>query len=287
MNFKTRKQSYKTNKKIWNDPEDWAVFKNTHEAIIDEELWKVVQKIREGKRRSAKLGSMSVLSGMMFCADCGAKLYQVRGKRIPKHLEYFVCATYQKQKRMCTSHRIRNQVVEELLLEELKRITAFAKSHEEEFTQVVLHQFEQDLSQKQRKDERALEETMARMKSLDAIIEKLYEDNVFGKISDDRFRKMAAGYEAEQAELKDKIHQLQAELNKARENIINTKQFLQLLKKHTEISTINPELIREFVDKIIVYQAEKVDGKQEQRIKIYYNCIGAIEIEPNAKMQTS
>ncbi|HJF30720.1 MAG TPA: DUF4368 domain-containing protein, partial [Sporosarcina psychrophila] len=216
-----------------------------------------------------------------------AKLYQVRGKRIPKHLEYFVCATYQKQKRMCTSHRIRNQVVEELLLEELKRITAFAKSHEEEFTQVVLHQFEQDLSQKQRKDERALEETMARMKSLDAIIEKLYEDNVFGKISDDRFRKMAAGYEAEQAELKDKIHQLQAELNKARENIINTKQFLQLLKKHTEISTINPELIREFVDKIIVYQAEKINGKQDQRIKIYYNCIGAIEIEPSVKMQTS
>lgn len=111
-----------------------------------------MQKIREGKRRPAKLGPMSVLSGMMFCADCGAKLYQVRGKRIPKHLEYFVCATYRKEKGMCTSHRIRNQVVEELLLEELKRITAFAKKHEEEFTQVVLNQFEQELSQKQRKD---------------------------------------------------------------------------------------------------------------------------------------
>lgn len=102
INFKTRKQSYKTNKKIWNDPEDWAVFKNTHEAIIAEESWKVVQKIREGKRRPAKLGPMSVLSGMMFCVDCGAKLYQVLGKRIPKHLEYFVCATYRKEKGMCT-----------------------------------------------------------------------------------------------------------------------------------------------------------------------------------------
>jgi len=287
INFKTRKQSYKTNKKIWNDPEDWAVFKNTHEAIIDKETWKVVQKIREGKQRPAKLEPMSVLSGMMFCADCGAKPYQVRGTRIPKHLEYFVCATYRKEKGMCTSHRIRNQVVEELLLEELKRITAFAKNHEEEFTQVVLNQFEQDLSQKQRKDERTLEETKARMKTLDTIIEKLYEDNVFGKISDDRFRRMSAGYEAEQAELKAKMHQLQAELNKARENIINTKHFLQLVKKHTEISTINPELIRDFVDKIIVYQVEKVNGKQEQRIKIYYNCIGAIEIEPNVKMQPS
>lgn len=230
---------------------------------------------------------MSVLSGMMFCADCGAKLYQVRGKQIPKHLEYFVCATYRKEKGMCTSHRIRNQVVEELLLEGLKRITAFEKNREEVFTQVVLNQFEQELSQKQRKDERTLEETKARMKSLDTIIEKLYEDKVFGKISDDRFRKMSAGYEAEPAELKAKMHQLQTKLNTARENIINTKHFLQLVKKHTEISTINPELIREFVDKIVVYQAEKVNGKQEQRIKIYYNCIGAIEIEPSVKMQTS
>src|SRR5690625_605869 len=260
--------------------------KNTHEAIIDEETWKVEQKIREGKRRPAKLGPMSVLSGMMFCADCGAKLYQVRGKRIPKHLEYFVCATYRKEKGMCTSHRIRNQVVEQLLLEDLKRITAFAKNHEEEFTQVVFNQFEQELSQKQRKDERTFEEVKARMKSLDTIIEKLYEDNVFGKISDDRFRKMSAGYEAEQAELKAKMHQLQTELNKARENIINTKYFLQLVKKHTEISTISPELIRDFVNKIVVYQAEKVNGKQEQRIKIYYNCIGAIEIEPNVKIQS-
>ena len=117
------------------------MFKNTHEAIIDEESWKVVQKIREGKRRPAKLGPMSVLSGMKFCADCGAKLYR---KRIPKHLEYFVCATYRKEKGMCTSHRIRNEVIEQLLLEELKRITAFANNHEEEFTQVVLNQFEQD-----------------------------------------------------------------------------------------------------------------------------------------------
>ena len=131
---------------------------------------------------------------------------------------------------MCTSYHIRNQVAEELLLEEWKRITAFAKNHEEKFTQVVLNQFEQDLSQKQRKDERTLEETNTRMKSLDTIIDKLYEDNVFGKIFDDRFRKMSAGYEAFQAELKAKMNQLKPVLNKARENIIKTKHFLQLVK---------------------------------------------------------
>src|SRR5690625_691104 len=254
VNFKTRKQSYKTNKKIWNDPEDWAVFKNTHEAIIDEESWRIVQKIREGRRRPTKFGPMSVLSGMLFCADCGAKLYQVRSKRIPKHLEYFVCATYRKQKGMCSSHRIRNQVVEELLLEDLKRITAFARNHEEEFTQVVLEQFEHDLSQKQRKDKKEYEEAKARIQSLDTIIEKLYEDNVFGKISDERFRKMSAGYEAEQKALKEKVLTISLQLNKARENIMNTNHFLQLVRRHTEISTISPELIREFINKIIVYQ---------------------------------
>ena len=119
------------------------------------------------------------------------------------------------------------------------------------------------------------------------LLKSLYEDNVFGKISDDRFRKMSAGYEAEQKALKEKVLTISLQLNKVRENIMNTNHFLQLVKRHTEISTISPELIREFVDKIIVYQAEKVNGKQEQRIKIYYNCIGAIEIEPSVKMQTS
>ena len=180
------------------------MFKNTLEAIIDEESWRIIQKIREGRLRPTKFGPMSVLSGMMFCADCGAILYQVRSKRIPKHLEYCVCATYRKQKGMCNSHRIRNQVVEELLLVDLKRITAFARNHEDEFIQVVLEQFEHDLSQKQRKDKKEYEEAKARIQSLDTIIEKLYEDNVFGKISDDRFRKMSAGYEAVQKALKEK-----------------------------------------------------------------------------------
>jgi len=113
------------------------------------------------------------------------------------------------------------------------------------------------------------------------LLKSLYEDNVFGKISDDRFRKMSAGYEAEQKALKEKVLTISLQLNKVRENIMNTNHFLQLVKRHTEISTISPELIREFVDKIIVYQAEKVNGKQEQRIKIYYNCIGAINNIPN------
>jgi len=138
-----------------------------------------------------------------------------------------------------------------------------------------------------RNDEKAYEEAKARMNPLDTIIEKLYEDNVFGKLSDECFRKMSAGYEEEQKEQKDKMLHIIIQLNKDRENILNTKYFLQLVKKHTEISTINPELTRDFIDKIVVYQAENVNGKNEQQIKIYYNCIGAIETESNVKVQTS
>ena len=121
-NFKTSKKSYKSNVTIDNDPEDWLIFENTHEAIIDESTWKIVQKIREGKRRPSRLGEMGILSGMMFCADCGKKLYQVRGKTIPKEREHFVCSTYRKVKGGCSSHQIRNIIVEELLLEDLQKM---------------------------------------------------------------------------------------------------------------------------------------------------------------------
>lgn len=133
VNFKTRKKSYKCKKTLLNPKEDWLIFKNTHEAIIDQETFDIVQRIRDGRRVRTNLGEMPVLSGMLFCADCGNKLYQVRGKGWSHDKEYFVCATYRKQKGKCSSHQIRNIQIEAILLHELRTITSFAKQHEEEF----------------------------------------------------------------------------------------------------------------------------------------------------------
>jgi site-specific DNA recombinase len=198
VNFKTSKKSYKSKVKILNNPEDWLVFKNTHEAIIDEGTWETVQKIRDGKRRPSRLGEMGMLSGMMFCADCGAKLYQVRGKGWTHDKEYFVCATYRKKKGMCSSHQIRNVVVEQLLLEDLRRVTSFAKDHEQEFIRIVMNNSEKELAKELRQSQKEYEQAQTRIADIDKIIRKLYEDNVMGKIPEERFYKMSAEYEAEQ-----------------------------------------------------------------------------------------
>ena len=261
-----------------NNPEEWLVFKNTHEAIIDEGTWETVQKIRDGKRRPSRLGEMGMLSGMMFCADCGAKLYQVRGKGWTHDKEYFVCATYRKKKGMCSSHQIRNVVVEQLLLEDLRRVTSFAKDHEQEFIRIVMNNSEKELAKELRQSQKEYEQAQARIADIDKIIRKLYEDNVMGKIPEERFYKMSAEYEAEQKVLEERITKLKHTIDTANEQSLNTDRFLALVKKYTEITELDAEIIREFIDKIIVFKAEKVDGHRTQRIQIFYNCIGAIDL---------
>lgn len=278
VNFKTSKKSYKSKVKILNNPEDWLVFKNTHEAIIDEGTWETVQKIRDGKRRPSRLGEMGMLSGMMFCADCGAKLYQVRGKGWTHDKEYFVCATYRKKKGMCSSHQIRNVVVEQLLLEDLRRVTSFAKDHEQEFIRIVMNNSEKELAKELRQSQKEYEQAQTRIADIDKIIRKLYEDNVMGKIPEERFYKMSAEYEAEQKALEERITKLKHTIDTANEQSLNTDRFLALVKKYTEITELDAEIIREFIDKIIVFKAEKIDGRRTQRIQIFYNCIGAIDL---------
>lgn len=277
VNFKTYKKSYKSKVKMQNNPEDWLIFKNTHEAIIDEATWETVQKIRDGKRRPTRLGEMGILSGMMFCADCGAKLYQVRGQGWPREKEYFVCATYRKVKGGCTSHQIRNVVVEQLVLEDLRKVLRFAKENEAEFIQLVMKNSEKELNKELKQNQKDYEQAQARIVALDRIVQNLYEDNVFGKISDERFKKMSLDYESEQKELTGKVAALKEKLESAKEQSMNTDRFLALIKKYTEIKELDAEIIRAFIDKIIVFKAEKVDGKRQQRIRIFYNCIGAVD----------
>jgi site-specific DNA recombinase len=274
VNFKTYRKSYKNKKQMHNDPSQWQIFKNTHEAIIDEAVFEIVQKIRDGRRRVTPLGEMPILSGMLFCADCGAKLYQVRGRGWEHSKEYFVCATYRKIKGGCSSHQIRNVVIEEALLDDIRRITAFAREHEDEFLQMVTQKTKSALDRSLRENKRELEQATQRIRKLDEIIQRLYEDNIEGKISDERFAKMTANYEAEQHTLEQRVAELRASIATEKESALNADHFLTLVRKYTEIPELTAEIIREFVERVYVYKAEKVDGKRVQRIKIIYNCIG-------------
>lgn len=278
VNFKTYRKSYKSKKTLWNDPSEWQVFKNTHEAIIDEETFAIVQKIRDGRRRPTKMGEMPVLSGMVFCADCGKKLYQVRAKTLSEEKEHMVCSTYRKVKGGCSSHQIRNVVIEQLLLNDIQRVTAFARTHEDEFLQLVTDLSEKELNKTSRDNRKELEQANQRIRKLDTIIQKLYEDNIEGKISDERFIKLSGNYETEQAELSERVKELKVLLESAKEKSLNVENFLKLVRKYTNIQKLDAEIIREFVEKVIVFKAEKVNGRRQQRIQIIYNCIGAVEI---------
>lgn len=274
VNFKTYRKSYKQKKQLKNDPSEWQVFENTHEAIIDQETFDIVQRIRDGRRRWTPMGEMPILSGMLFCADCGAKLYQVRGRGWEHDKEYFVCATYRKVKGGCSSHQIRNVVVEELLLDGIRQITAFARAHEDEFVQLVTSMTKMALDKSLRDGKRELEQSQARIAKLDDIIQRLYEDNISGKVSDERFAKMTANYEAEQHTLESRVAELKAAMIAENESSLNVDHFLSLVRKYTDIQELTAEMIREFVERIYVYKAERVDGRRVQRIKIVWNCIG-------------
>lgn len=198
INFKTRRKSYKIKKKIDNDPSEWKIFKNKHEAIIDEETFNTVQRIRTGRRRRTLIGDMPLLSGMVYCADCGSKLYQVRSKDWNHDKEYMVCATYRKcGKHNYTSHQIINIDIEKALLYMIQQVTAFSRDYEDEFVELVAKNKNKELERRIRESKKELEQSMSRVSKIDLLIQRLYEDNVEGKISDKQFKKMTFAYENE------------------------------------------------------------------------------------------
>ena len=288
VNGRSYHKSYKNKKSIKRDRSEWQIVENTHEAIIDQETFDIVQRIRDGRRRNTPMGEMPVLSGMVFCADCGAKMYQVRRRSFSHKQENMVCATYRKiGKEHCPSHRIRNVVIEELLLDCIRSITALARNHEDKFVKMVTQKSQADLNRSQRNGRKELDQAHQRIAKLDTIIQRLYEDNIEGKISDERFATMCKSYEAEQAQLKSRVAELEQLLSAEKDDAMNLNQFLALIKKYTEVQELTAEIIRAFVEKIYVYQAENIDGHKVQKIKIIWNYIGELPSTNSEAMKTA
>ncbi len=278
INFRTRKKSYKSKKKIDLPKEEWAIFENTHEAIIDEDTFNAVQKLREAKRRPSRVGEVSVFSGIVFCADCGQKMYICRtakGTQKP----FFNCSTYRKKKKdLCTSHQITVEKLSRIVLNDLRRVLGVANGHEEEF--ISLLQSYTDKATKKKINALSNENDVCerRIQALDNIIRNLYEDKVNGVLSDERFRKLTEEYENEQNKLNNRVQEIQGILRMEQERAESVNTFMKLIRKYTEISELTPEIVREFISRIIVHEKKKVDGKTQQTIEIIYNCVGAIPI---------
>ena len=278
VNFKTYKKSYKSKKRIEAPKEDRLVFENTQEAIIDRQTFDTVQKIRQCKRRPTPMGEMNALSGMLYCADCGKKMYLCRCTTM-KQAEYFNCSTYRKKKKnLCTSHQITVKAVETLLLDDLRRTLQFAQSQKEEFLRILEENSEVKTKQEIKENLRKLSAAEERIKALDKIIQSLYEDKVAGKLSEERYLKLSDTYETEQAELTEKAQTLKAEIEKDKKEKDHILDFLCLVEKYSSVEELTPEIIRSFVDKIIVHEKRKENGHYRQEVEIVYNFIGAVEI---------
>lgn len=277
VNFKTHRKSYKQKKKIENDKSEWKIFENTHEPIIDKSTFDIVQKIRANRKRPTKMGEMPMFSGILYCADCGKKLSFHRRANDPDPKHNFVCSNYRSDTHNCSMHYIRNVVVEQLVLENLREVVSYVKAYEDEFVQMVM---DADIKQKSKelaKKKRVLSDKEKRYTQLDGLFQRIYEDNVSGKLSDERFVKLSQGYEAEQKDLQSEIEALRMELSQEKQQSVNVKSFLSTVKKYTEIPELTSEIVHEFIDRIIVHEADKSSGKRIQEIEIIYNHIGVFD----------
>lgn len=282
INFKTYSKSYKNKKRIENDKENWVIFKNVHPAIIERSVFDKIQEKRGKTRKRKKAdGEKNMFSGLLVCADCGSSLWYHFNQGNPE-IQYFNCSGYNRGKRkICTStHYIRVDFLEKVVLGEIRRLTKLATQYESEFAKIVMEHSIQTAQQERQKKQKELNSLTARDKELDNLFEHIYEDNVSGKISDDRFAKLSAKYEAEQKEITARMKELQEELDKDKSKAVTSDMFMASVRKYTRARKLTPRMLNELIEKIEVHQSEKIDGKTVQRLTIYYNCIGAIEI-PN------
>ena len=284
VNFKTKKKSYKSKKVTLMPREEWLIFEGTHEAIIDEQTFETVQKIRAGKQKMDRIGEPSLLSGILFCGDCGSKMY-IRRQRSRPDKDYFVCSIYRKKKKsFCTAHFIQSKAIEKILLDDIRRVTKFARENEQEFLKAANKRSEREIKKLQAENQAELDKSLRRMSEIDSIIKKLYEDNFSGKLSDDRFAKLSETYEAEQAELSKTIDFLKKEISVNRDEGEAVTKFMKLVQKYSDIQKLDAEIVRTFIDKVFVYEAVENGEQREQQIKIIYNCVGVIEIPEEIKV---
>jgi len=277
VNFKTYKKSFKSKKKIWTDPSEWAVFENTQEPILEENVFMIVQNIRRERKRPTRMGDMGMFSGLLYCMDCGGRMYLCRANHFDKRQEYYICSTYRKDRALCSTHTIRNVVLEEIVLRNLREAVQYVSRYENDFIREAaeLETREQNLALAKKRDMLARAEHRAA--ELDMIFRKLYEDNVMGKLTDEQFMRMSRDYEQEQDSLKLQTDELRGEIQQKEKKKTNVRKFITAAKKYTDLKQLDSTILREFVHKIYISANDRSSDTRE--IRIVYNFIGAFDFD--------
>lgn len=276
VNFKCTTRSYKDKTRVKLPKEDRKVFKNTHEPIIDEYTWNIAKQLRNNRKKPTRSGKKSIFSGLLFCNDCGKKMYFQSPVVDLKAKDTYRCSSYKHDTSACTSHYIKDEVLQILVLENIQKVVSYIKNYEDLFIQEQLAKSTQDELKHISKNKKELEKAKNRVIEIDNLFMHIYEDNISGKITDERFRNLSFNYDKEQKELKLRIEQLSKEINNTEKKTTDLSQFISNVKKYTEITELTPEILNELIEKILIHQAEKVDGKKVQEIDIYYRGVGII-----------
>lgn len=276
VNFKFSRISYKVKKIVKNPEDSQHLIPDKQDAIIPEELWQRVHELRSHKHRPTKSGRTSPFSGIVYCADCGSKLYFCsRGKASDDN---FVCSRYKSGRGYCTAHYIRNAALEKIVLESISRFVDFVRSYEglfihiQERTQAKLR--DTDLKRMQR----AVDNNRKRIRDIDSLIQRIYEDNVIGKLSDDRFMKLSGAYETEQHSLEAETESLEAELEAGKQKKTDLRSLLNIVRKTTDVRTLTPQLVKTLIRRIEVHAPQKIDGHRTQAVDIYFTGIGLFTV---------
>ena len=276
VNFKSTTRSYKDKTRVNLPKEDRKIFKNTHEPIIDEYTWNIAKQLRNNRKKRAKSGKKSIFSGLLFCNDCGKKMYFQSPVVDLKAKDHYRCSSYKHDTSACTSHYISDEALQIVVLENIQRVTSYMKDYEDLFIREQIAKSTQDEIKKISKNKKELEKAKNRVIEIDNLFMHIYEDNVSAKISDDRFRNLSFNYDKEQQELKLKIEQLSKDIEDTEKKDIDVTQFISNIKKYTEVNHLTAEILNELVEKIVIHQQEKIDGKKTQEIDIYYRGVGII-----------
>lgn len=277
VNFKTYRQLYKNKKMLRNPAEKQLVFENTHEAIIDADTWARVQELRKNKRRPARTGKTSMFSGVVRCADCGEKLYYCTNKNFEAWQDYFICSTSRlKGKDVCPTHFIRAVVLEQGVLAHMRLTVACVANHEEQFRKSMGAKQKAEAKKELAAKRRQLAQGERRIEELDRLFKRIYEDNANGKLSDSRFQMLSADYEQEQEELREKLLQLNEEINQQEKQAENIDGFISKVHKYLDMDELTPAILNDMVKAVYVHAPDKSTGQRVQQIDISYDLVGIL-----------
>ena len=278
VNMKFTTKSYKDKRYVQHPREECLVFEGTHPALITQEVWDIVQRVRQNRKRPTKMEELNKYSGLVICADCGSTMVLHRAHTMKPTQNNFTCRTYKKAgSEVCTAHYIRECVLDEIVLEDIRRVTAMARDHTQEFAAYICDRQSAELRREIRRQELELSGMKKREAELGVIFKRLYEDSVLGHITTEQFQSLSASYVAEQEQLKTAIPQKEREVAKLKATVSGADNFIARAKRYTDIQKLTPELLRLFIEKIVVHEKDvKWSKHASQTVEIHYTDIGVI-----------